>query len=203
MVFDLVIDVVLLSVFFCTAYYGYKKGLFKMILEPFRTVICFVVSFSLCDRVAKDIISPVIAPTVRNYIAQKLLQNSHGQIIDLKGIFTHDGRMLDSVILLISQVFAFVLCYLLTGLILKRVIAFLGLLAERGILGGINSLLGMFLSCCIGFAVIWLVASVIDYSLHLDALVNSSFAKEFGGGVIYRWLRELNPIRLILSRELS
>ena len=203
MIFDLIIDVVLLSVFFCTAYYGYKKGLFKMILEPFRTVICFVVSFSLCDRVAKDIISPVIAPTVRNYIAQKLLQNSHGQIIDLKGIFTHDGRMLDSVILLISQVFAFVLCYLLTGLILKLVIAFLGLLAERGILGGINSLLGMFLSCCIGFAVIWLLASVIDYSLHLDALVNSSFAKEFGGGVIYRWLRELNPIRLILSRGLS
>lgn len=203
MIFDLVIDVVLLSVFFCTAYYGYKKGLFKMILEPFRTVICFVVSFSLSDRVAKDIISPVIAPTVRNYIAQKLLQNSHGQIIDLKGIFTHDGRMLDSVILLISQVFAFVLCYLLTSLILKLVIAFLGLLAERGILGGINSFLGMFLSCCIGFAVIWLLASAIDYSLHLDALVNSSFAKEFGGGVIYRWLRELNPIRLILSRELS
>ena len=193
MIFDLIVDVILLSVFSVIAYLGYKKGIFKITLKPFCILISFAASLSLCDGVAERIVSPIIAPLVRRVFADDLLQGSIGQIIDPEVALSLVSRMLDYVISFVSQALAFALSYLVIRFVLKLFVGSVGQFLEIGMPGRINSFLGICLSCCIGFSVIRLIATAIDYALLLDAFADSTFAKEFEGGVIYDYLTDLSP----------
>lgn len=222
MFFDILIDVILLGIFFAGAYYGYKKGLFRMAVEPFRVLICFFVAFSFYETVSQGIVAPVITPTVRNYLFEFCQKTSIDGAIDklpamlrvALAIFNSSAldnmdkaygaealvnRLIDPLVRFLSGIIAFIILYVIVRLFSRLALNVIGCFLEGGILGRVNSLMGVVLSGFVGFAVACLTASLIDYALHLDAFSDLVASAGFRGGAIYRIMREVNLIRLVFS----
>ena len=222
MFYDILVDVILLGLFLGGAYYGYKKGLFRLAVEPFRALTCFFVAFSFSDHAAEGIITPVIAPAVRNYLLEFCQRTSLGNDIyklpfmmrvavaifdspaldEIGGTFGAEelvNRLSDPIVSLASGLIAFVLLFLLARLISRLILNLIYCFLEDGILGRVNSVMGVILSGFIGLVFACLTASLIDYALHLDAFSDFVALSGFQGGAIYSILRKFNLIRLIFG----
>lgn len=222
MLLEALIEVALILILVGGGVYGYRKGLFKLVARPLRVILCLALAFSLCGSVGDELISPLIAPAVKNYLLELLEQQRIGvdTTIDnlptvlkiLIGLLALGGtsdiewtvdKLVDLLAApfssLVSRIIAFVILVALAMLILKLTIIAIESLLDAGVLGKINSILGVILSGCISFLLAWAFVSVVDYLFHLEMLRDSARLEGFVGGPIYRLLREASPIWLLLS----
>ncbi len=216
MLFSAAIELIIIAILICGGIFGYRRGLLRLALVPLRLVICLAFAFFFCKSVGDRLIIPAVYPAVANYLKELLSEHIQSDSFDnlptLIKIFvglcafggdesfewTLDGIM-ETVTMpvstFVSRVIAFVILLILSGLILNLAVSLADRLLDRGFVGRINAILGVLLSGCISAVSAWCFVSVVDYFLLLDIFS----VGEFSGGALFRFFREVSPIRLLLG----
>ena len=103
------------------------------------------------------------------------------------------------IVSLVSSAIAFVLIYIVARILLSIAVAILAKLVESGVVGFVNGILGLVFTSLLTLFSVWALVAVSDLILNLPAVASTAFAEEFSGGFIYKFLKDLNPIDLLLS----
>ena len=227
MFLNLLIDLILVLILVIGSYYGYTRGLFRMLARPMRFALCLAVAFWLCRPIGEAIISPLIEVPIESYISDfvydKLLGLDPEQAIDeiptlLKISAAAFNIGLDptaetigdatekiiaslslSLVKLISTAIAFLGLLLLSRLVSKLLVELLDYVVNFGLLGSINRILGVLLSCVFGFLIAWLIVGGLDFLFHSSLFAGASEVENFEGGPIYTLFLRFSLIRLLFS----
>lgn len=220
MYFYLITEIIIVLIFVLGFYYGYSKGLFRLLVNPIRFALRLLISVKLAPTVGKRIIFPLISLPVKKYVLDKIGEQADlyqsAEIDNIptvmriaaaifgspeKGESSVRQKILsltDSLVDLISTVTAFLLLMLVIKLLLGVLIGVADSVLSIGVLGAVNRFFGVIASLCISFLGAWV------FVLCLDALlISPSFGENIGvsfeGGPLFRLLKEINPINLLLS----
>lgn len=221
MFLNLFFDIILLTVFVGGAYFGYKKGAFRLVAGALKGVACFLLSISLTDCVANTLIAPLIRAPITNYLldfTQKRIATLSGNntptLFKIANVLFNENNPTDKIIstvegwieffsnpivALISRIFAFVLIFIGLRYIIRFLIYLLDSCFNLGVIGWFNKAIGLFLSLCLGFFVCWVFCSATEYLLSLDVFASSRLVADFDGGILYRFFKEFTLLSLIFS----
>ena len=223
MLFGALLEIILLTILVGGGIFGYRKGLFRFVASPFRAIACLALAFWTCGEVGDLIFSPLIAPAMENYLAELLGEGLNiAQDVDFENLPTvlkiilaasfFEGKgdinistaeIVDIVARplsgILSRIIAFVILFTLAAIISRLIIHLVNFVLDRGILGKINSILGVLLSGAISILIAWGFVSLFDCIIHLDFLGRITLLDDFVGGPIYRLFRESSLLQLLLS----
>ena len=174
MFLNLLIEVMLITILVGGAYFGYKRGFFRIAAKPARLVLCVMLSFSFCKVVGSQIVIPFIIARVD------------------EGIRDFASPLVSAV----STAIAFLLLFMLTRLILSFVMSLASRFFDTGIIGRINRAVGFVIAGLLSLIVAMCFASLVNYLLDTSIFDNSDLAREFSGGPLYRLLLMISPIGL-------
>lgn len=172
MFLNLLIEVIIITILVGGAYYGYKRGFFRMAAKPARLALCIALSFSLCRIVGSNVLAPIISSRL----------NERLQVLATSAVRAA------------STVIAFALLFILTRLALSVVLSLAAKFLDCGIIGKINRALGFILAGLLAFVAAMCFASLADYLLGQAIFDNSDLAGNFSGGLLYRFLLMISPI---------
>ena len=221
------LEVVLICILAGVSYYGYRRGLFRIIVSPLRRIISFLLAFSFSDYVARAFVCPLIRTPVKSYLTEILLERTNETdlyiptsnlppIVKIVASLCTESleaigsaaeisieRILEGVseplLLLISRLIAFILLYLLFMILIRLGVSLLDSIFCIGVIERINRSLGLMLSFVLALFCAWAFASLADYLFRLDLFSESDLAGELRLGPLYTFFREFSPIRLILT----
>ncbi len=228
MFLKILMEILLLLILVGGSYYGIIKGFFKMAAAPLKLVAGLVFSFSLCKVVGKFVIAPIIQSPVTNYIKDFMYEHCSDltpdnvvsempTLLKMAGAAfnvdvaaasgTTTDEMLESVILnftspavnCIGIIFAFVLLFLLSKLLISIGISLVNTYVSVGVLGKINRTMGFVLAGVLAFFGAWAFAGTVDFIFHLGIFNGSELIRNFSGGWLYRLFTSFSPIELLLS----
>ncbi len=228
MFLKILMDILLLIILVGGSYYGIIKGFFKMAAAPLKIVAGLIFSFSLCKVVGKFVIAPIIQSPVTNYIKDFMYEHCSDltpdnvvsempTLLKMAGAaFNVDvtaasgattDEMLESVILnftspavnFIGMIFAFVLLFFLSKLLISLGINLVNTYVSVGVLGRINRTMGFVLAGVLAFFGAWAFAGTVDFIFHLGIFNGSELIRNFSGGLLYRLFTSFSPIELLLS----
>lgn len=227
MFLNVIFDLVLILILVLGSYYGYSRGLFRMLARPVRLLFCFVFAFSLCRITGEMFIVPIINTPITNYIRDfihhqclgldpnQVLNNIPTLIKISAAVFDIEidtaaekvsdltERIVFSLsaptVKIISIAIAFIALFVMARLISKLLIELVDSVVNLGLVGSLNRSLGVVFSCVFAFALAWLFATGTDFLLHSSLFYNVTYIKAFDGGPIYRFFISFSIVRLLFS----
>ena len=226
MLLNVLLDLAIILILAVGVYYGYTRGLFRLICRPIRYIFCLVASFSLCRVAGEYIVSPIIEIPITNYLREtvfgKHLINNNGDVISelptvikiAAAIFdvSIDGGnppdtgsvgelvalLADPFVSIIATVVAFFAIYIFCALACKLVLNIADGILSFGVIGELNRFLGILFSCILSFSFAWIFATFVDFIIHTE-LLGVDIMQDFRGGPVYSFFVGLSPIRILLS----
>ena len=221
MFLNLLIEVILIAIIVGGTSFGYRKGLFKMVAAPARTLVCLVTSFLFGRPVGKYFLSPILSVPIKRYVltfvSEKMAWDS-GHVIKIPTIIKVTGAVFDisydnaeitvesmvnsftdPLVALVSCLIAFVLIFCLSKWLIKLLMNLTDSCLNIGVLGKLNRISGAVLSVFFAIICAFAFTSAVNYILRLDFALNSRLVREFSGGPLYRFFRNFNLINLLLS----
>ena len=223
MLLNFLVDLAILAIIIGGFYYGFERGLFRMVSRPASGLICIVLSASLDKTVGGKLIAPLISTPVTEYIRGFLYNKLSGVSLSaassriptlLKfaavttgmssvGDYSTVSELIEAVadelsdptVEIIASVLGFVLLLIAVKMALRAVLRLFDYLFDVGVLDVINRTLGVALAGVGAFAFAWIFTSTVEFLLHTSLFTGYAF----DGGPLYRLFTSISPMRLLLS----
>ena len=222
---NIVLDIILLVILVGGLVLGYKRGFIKSITKPVRFFAAIATAFWLANPIAKNFLEPMIKTPVTNQIRDYLLKNcptitpetaseelptlmkfaASIMNVDIETLSPVDTvsaiveSLADPVIHLVSIIVTFILVYFVAKLVYSLVFSMLSSVFNDGVLGFPNKILGCVFTLILAVVISWVFVVLFDFVIHSSAFSDAVWAKDFEGGIIYRFFAKNSPIDLLLS----
>ena len=216
-------DLVLVLILIGGSYYGYKRGLIRLLARPLRPYLSLLVAFNYCRPLGSFAITPIIenpiSELIKKYLYERfavtyLKEGTEEIPTALRLALTGLGAELlgeahtledaleiirltlsDMLVDLLSTVIAFLLIYIITKLAISLLVNLIDSLADKCLLGAVNRFLGIVVSFALSFIAARLVAFGIYHLINAE-VIN---APSFDGGPLFRFFISFSPLGLLLS----
>ncbi|MBR5143530.1 MAG: CvpA family protein [Clostridia bacterium] len=224
MFLDFLLDVIIAAILVGVSFYGYKRGVFRLVVSTIKGLVCFIVSILMCNNVADFIVKPLIGNTIKayllEYIEEKTMYTPYDTLfrmptllkiamavfgIEQESVMVNPtiAELVDifsnPLITMLSRIVAFFILYILIRYVIKLIVYLADIIFSQGILGKLNSLLGLLLSMLMAFLFAWTFTSLTDFVFHLNFLSDVRIIKEFNGGLLFRFFNSFSLMKLIFS----
>ena len=228
MVYNIIVDAFLVIMVLLCAIIGYKVGFLKTIAKPVKLILAILIALYFARALGNALIYPMIYSPIENKLVSYLSEHHPGLSVEnvsdlpiviklaasLSGVDlevllegAEGANVIEKlvsgiagpVVGIVSSAIAFVIIYIVSRIILSLLVFILGMIVERGVVGFFNGILGCVFAILLSAFIAWALVAASDFILHIPSVENTGFAREFTGGFIYKFLKNLNPIDLILS----
>lgn len=222
---NIVLDAILLIILVGGMVLGYKRGFIKSITKPVRFFAAIFTAFKLASPIAKNFLEPMIKTPVTNQIRDYLVKNCPSitpetaseelptllkfaasiMNVDIEALSPVDTvsaiveSLADPVIHLLSVIVTFIIVYFLAKLVYSLVLSIFSSMFNDGVLGFPNKILGCVFTLLFAVVISWVFVVLFDFVINSSVFVNAAWAKDFEGGVIYRFFAKNSPVDLLLS----
>ena len=225
---NIIVDLLLAVIIGVGVVLGIKRGFFYTATKPIKWFSALLLAVSLSSTVASGIIQPIIEEPITNQISNYLIDKCEGlapsdakaelptllkfaaniadiNISDINGESTREfisntvDKLASPAIYLISVILAFFAIYFISKILLAILFKLLNGIFKTGVIGVLNKILGGVLGLFLAFVAVWLLVIIFGYVINLPAIAKTGFAGEFDGGVIYRFIKSMSPLDLLLS----
>lgn len=173
---NILIDLIILALIAGGVIYGYRKGIFKMTVGPFKRLLCFVLSFSYSGIVGANLIAPIIT--------NGLDINDHFKTV---------------IVNYVSCIIAFVLLFWVSKTTLSITINAIDRILNIGLISIVNKGVGMAFSTMITFGLLLCVSSLMLYLMNNGYLEKIVFFYDFTGGPVFSFFASISPFDKILT----
>ena len=173
---NILVDLLILALILVGVMYGYKKGIFRMTVGPFKRLLCFVLSFSYSGIVGANMIAPIIT----------------------NGLDIND-QFKTVIVNYVSCIIAFVLLFWVSKTTLSITINAIDRILNIGLISIVNKGVGMALSAMITFGILLFASSIMIYLLHNGYLEKIVIFYDFTGGPILSFFASISPFDKILT----
>ena len=102
-------------------------------------------------------------------------------------------------IYLLSVIISFFAIYFISKIVLAILLKALNLFLKRGVLGVFNKILGLIIGAFFAFVILWLAVIIFGYIINIPSIADTEFAKSFDGGFVYKFIKSMSPLDLLLS----
>ena len=207
---------------------GVKMGFIKTVAKPIRFVLSVVIAFTFAANFSAAIVEPLISAPVTNQLTSflsdrfsdvsaetvetlptlvKLAAGLCGIDIVEVASNTGEGSIIGAIVTeitapftsIICTVIAFIVLFFASKLVLTIAFAIVNKIIDNGIIGVANRIIGAVFMGALAFIVCWGAASIFELVIHLPVFEGQAWVDEFSGGFIYKFLKTINPIDLLLS----
>ena len=100
---------------------------------------------------------------------------------------------------IICTAISFILLFFVAKILLSIVFAIIDKILDNGLIGVVNKIIGAVFMGAFAFIICWCIASVFELVINLPVFESQAWAQEFTGGFVYKFLKSINPIDLLLS----
>ena len=100
---------------------------------------------------------------------------------------------------IICTAVAFIALFFVAKLVLTLLFALIDKIVDNGIVGVANRVIGAVFMGALAFIVCWGAASIFELVINLPVFEGQTWVNEFTGGFIYKLLKSINPIDILLS----
>jgi hypothetical protein len=173
---NILIDLIILALIAGGVIYGYRKGIFRMTVGPFKRLLCFVLSFSYSGIVGANLIAPIIT-------------NGLDINDDFKTVIVN----------YVSCVIAFVLLFWVSKTTLSITINAIDRILNIGLISIVNKGVGMAFSAMITFGILLFASSIMIYLLNNGYLDKIAIFNDFTGGPVFSFFASISPFDKILT----
>lgn len=224
-IFDLIIALLLVAGFI----FGVTKGFVKTVAKPVKFFASLAIAFSCASPVGNALIFPAISAPITNKFRSVLVEKCASftagvaaeelpTIVKLAaglcgidigeltaGVATESiadtiaDALTTPVVTILSGIIAFVILYFVSKILLGIAVSIINAIVDNGFVGVLNRILGCVFGVALAMVVAWALTAVTDFAIHLPALAEVAWVKEFTGGFIYNFFKNVSPIDLILS----
>ncbi|MBE6644433.1 MAG: hypothetical protein E7612_03530 [Ruminococcaceae bacterium] len=228
MVYNIIFDVLLVGAIVAGAVLGIKRGFFYTAAKPIKWFAAFILAITLSSSVASGIVQPIIEEPITNHISDFLIEKCEdlapedakeelpmllkiaAALVDVD-IDSIDGestsefivqtvdKLAKPAIYLIAVIISFFAVYFLSKLFLAIALNILNGFFIKGVLGIFNRILGCILGAFFAFIMVWLFVVLFGYIINIPAIAQTQFGSEFTGGHVYKFIKSMSPLDLLLS----
>jgi uncharacterized membrane protein required for colicin V production len=225
---NIIIDGIIVILLLLGAFLGFKLGFFYTATKPIKWFAAILLAFSLSSTVATSFVQPMIEEPITNQVSDFLtekckeltpdnakeklptlvkvaagiadidINSIEGETID-EFISATVDKLANPLIHLISVIISFFAVYFISKLALAIILAILNRIFLEGVLGVFNKMLGLVVGFFFAFVILWLGVTLFDYVISIPKLAETEFVKSFGGGFIYKFIKSMSPLDLLLS----
>ena len=228
MVANIIIDLFIVALIIAGTVLGVMRGFFYTATKPIKWVSALLLAIALSSSVATTVVQPVIEEPITNHISDYLVEKCEGltpdvakkeiptllkiaaglvniNFEDINGETTKDfitqtvDKLASPAIYLIAVIISFFAIYLLSKIVLAILFKLLNQIFKHGIIGVVNKILGGILGFFLAFVAVWLLVIIFGYIINLPAIATTDFGMEFSGGYIYKFVKSMSPLDLLLS----
>ena len=226
---NVLFDIILVGVLLAGAAVGIKNGFIDTISKPVKFVAALVIAFSLASAVGSAVVEPVIGPAISHKLSDILIEEYSDITaetaneslptlikfaasmcdVDIESVATSaDGESVieavaDSVttpvVEIMGVIFGFIIAYFFSKMLLNVTLKFIDTIADRGLVGKINKILGCVFTLFLAFVAGWAFTSVCEFIMNIPAIASAKWVDGFTGGAVYRFFRTFTPLDLLLS----
>ena len=225
---NIIVDIIIVLLLLLGAFLGFKRGFFYTATKPIKWFAAILLALTLSTTVATSIVQPIIEDPITNQISDFLTEkcenltpeNAKEELptlvklaagladIDIDSI---DGettaefisqtvdKLSKPLIYLLAVIISFFAVYFLSKLLLAIILAILNRIFLDGVLGVVNKILGLVIGAFFAFVVLWLAVILFGYVISIPAIAATDFAKSFDGGYVYKFIKSMSPLDLLLS----
>jgi len=225
---DIIVDVIIALLILIGAFLGFKRGFFYTATKPVKWFAAILLALTLSSTVATSIVQPIIEEPITNQISDYLTdkcedltpENAKEELptlvklaagladVDIDSI---DGettaefitqtvdKLAKPLVYLLAVIISFFAIYFLSKIILAILLGILNKIFLDGVLGIVNKILGLVIGAFFAFVVLWLAVILFGYVISIPSVAATDFAKSFDGGYIYRFIKSMSPLDLLLS----
>lgn len=228
MAINWIIDIAFVIIMIIGIVIGIKKGFISTVAKPVKFALAVYLAFTFCANLATAVIQPLIAEPVTNqlssYLTEKFASVTAETVdtlptlvklaaglcgVDIEAVAneTGEGSVIAAIVGEITAPFAqivctavaFILIFFAAKLVLSVVFAIINKIVDNGFIGVANRIVGCVFTTALAFLVCWGIASIFELVIHLPVFEGQAWVNEFTGGFIYKFLKSISPIDLLLS----
>ena len=228
MAVNIILDLIFIAIMVFGIVFGIKRGFINTIAKPVKFVLAIFIAFTLCANLSEAVVKPLIAAPITgqltSYLTERFSEVTAETVdtlptlvklaaglcgVDIAEIATEtgDGSVIAAIVEKITDPFAtivctavaFVLVLIAAKIVLSIIFAIINKIVDNGLIGAINRILGCVVTTALAFIVCWAIAAVFELVIHLPVFEGQAWVNEFTGGFVYKLLKSINPIDLILS----
>ncbi len=228
MAINWIVDIAFLLLMAIGIIVGIKMGFVKTVAKPVKFVLAVVLAFAFAANLSTSVVEPLISAPITNqltsFLSEKFTDISAETVdtlptlvkfaaglcgVDIAEVATNagEGSIIGAIVSEITTPFttiictalSFILLFFVSKLVLSLVFAIINKVIDNGIVGVANRIIGAVFMGALAFIVCWGVASIFELVIHLPVFAGQAWANEFTGGFVYKFLKSINPIDLLLS----
>ncbi len=225
---NIIVDVIISLLFALGAFLGYRKGFFFTATKPIKWFAAILLAFSLSGTVASSVVQPIIEEPITNQISDYLTEKCEEltpenakeelptlvkvaagladiDIDSIEGETTEEfisatvDKLAEPMIYLFALIISFFAIYFISKFTLAILLSILNKIFLQGVLGVFNKVLGLIFGAFLAFVALWLAVMLFGYVISIPSIAATDFAKAFNGGFIYKFLKSMSPLDLLLS----
>ncbi|MCQ2414125.1 MAG: CvpA family protein [Clostridia bacterium] len=222
-------DAVLACIVIAGFFIGINRGFIKTVAKPVKFFASLAIAFRFCAPAGAKYIQPYIQSPIQNHLSEYLTEkcteltaaNVGDELptllkiaaalfkIDVQGVADAAGtegliqalvdNLTTPLISLVSMIAAFVILYFLSKLVFSIIVAIIDRMAQGGVIGAANKILGCIFGVLFAGILAWLLVCVSDFVFSLETLNDKEVILQIEQGHLYQLLRTYNPFDLLLS----
>ena len=225
---DIIVDAIIVILFLLGAFLGYRKGFFFTATKPIKWFAAIILALSLSGTVASAVVVPIIEEPITNQISDYLTEkcdeitpeNAKDELptlvrlaagladVDIESIegettaefiFSTVDKLAEPLIYLIAVIISFFGVYFVSKFVLAILLAILNKIFLTGVLGVCNKILGLVVGLFLAFVLLWVAVMLFGYVVSIPSIAETDFAKTFDGGFIYKFIKSMSPLDILLS----
>lgn len=225
---NIIVDVIIVLLIVLGAFLGCRRGFFYTATKPIKWFAAILLALTLSSAVASSIVQPIIEKPITNQISDFLTEKCENltpenakdelptlvklaagladvDIDSINGETTAEfisetvDKLAKPLIYLIAVIISFFAVYFVSKLLLAILLRILNSVFSQGVLGVINKTLGLVIGAFFAFVILWVAVIVFGYIISIPSVAATDFAKSFDGGYIYKFIKSMSPLDLLLS----
>ena len=225
---NIIVDVIIAISILIGAFIGFKRGFFYTATKPIKWFAAILLALTLSTTVATSIVQPIIEEPITNQISDYLTEkcddltpeNAKDELptlvklaagladIDIDSIDAETtaefitktvDKLAKPLVYLLAVIVSFFAIYFISKIALAILLGILNKIFLDGLLGVVNKILGLVIGAFFAFVILWLAVIILGYVLSVPTVAATEFAKSFDGGYIYKFIKSMSPLDLLLS----
>ena len=228
MAINWIVDIEFLLIMAIGIIVGIKLGFIKTVAKPVRFVLSVVIAFTLAANFSAAVVEPLISGPITNqltaFLSEKFADMTAEKVdtlptlvkfaaglcnVDIAEVATDvgEGSIIAAIVSEITTPFTSIICtavafialFFVAKLVLTLLFALIDKIVDNGIVGVANRVIGAVFMGALAFIVCWGAASIFELVINLPVFEGQTWVNEFTGGFIYKLLKSINPIDILLS----
>ena len=228
MAINWIVDIAFLLIMAIGIIIGIKLGFVKTVAKPVRFVLAVVIAFTLAANFSAAVVEPLISAPITNqlteFLSEKFADMTAEQVdtlptlvklaaglcgVDIAEVATDvgEGSIIAAIVSEITTPFTRIICtavafialFFVAKLVLTLLFAIIDRIVDNGIVGVANRVVGAVFMGALAFIISWGAASIFELVINLPVFEGQAWVNEFTGGFIYKFLKSINPIDILLS----